>query len=156
VIWVTFLVTSTFMLHRRLTDNQLLWKEMVDRLGYKNRYTNIGLGNPKCKIKWPQTHFQDVSLHDSLVFSASGREDFAVISEDPFHPRLRTPHCYHVKWEHPQPYLLWDVPLSRTTARRGLYIPPGLTLKNSTWCSHCVYVFCTDLRTNRNFCLIKH
>jgi hypothetical protein len=35
-------------------------------------------------------------------------------------------------------------------------IPPGLTLKNSTWCPHCVYVFCTDLRTNSNFCLIKH
>jgi hypothetical protein len=37
-----------------------------------------------------------------------------------------------------------------------LYVPPGLTLKNSTWCPHCVYVFCTDLRTNSNFCLIKH
>jgi hypothetical protein len=36
------------------------------------------------------------------------------------------------------------------------YVPPGLTLKNSTWCSHCVYVFCVDLRTNSNFCLIKH
>jgi hypothetical protein len=23
--------------------------------------------------------------------------------------------------------------------------------KNSTWCLHCVYVFCTDLRTNSNF-----
>jgi hypothetical protein len=32
----------------------------------------------------------------------------------------------------------------------------GLTLKNSTWCPHCVYVFCTDLRTNSNFCLITH
>jgi hypothetical protein len=31
-----------------------------------------------------------------------------------------------------------------------------LTLKNSTWCPHCVYVFCTDLRTNSNFCLIHH
>jgi hypothetical protein len=31
-----------------------------------------------------------------------------------------------------------------------------LRLKNSTWCPHCVYVFCTDLRTNSNFCLIKH
>jgi hypothetical protein len=30
-----------------------------------------------------------------------------------------------------------------------------LTLKNSTWCPHCVYVFCTDLRTNSNFWLIK-
>jgi hypothetical protein len=29
-------------------------------------------------------------------------------------------------------------------------------IKNSTWCSHCVYVFCTDLRTNSNFCLKKH
>jgi hypothetical protein len=28
--------------------------------------------------------------------------------------------------------------------------------KNFTWCPHCVYVFCTDLRTNSNFCLIKH
>jgi hypothetical protein len=28
-------------------------------------------------------------------------------------------------------------------------------LKNSTWCPHCVYVFCTDLRTNSNFCLIN-
>jgi hypothetical protein len=29
-------------------------------------------------------------------------------------------------------------------------------IKNFTWCPHCVYVFCTDLRTNSNFCLIKH
>jgi hypothetical protein len=36
------------------------------------------------------------------------------------------------------------------------YVPPVLTLKNSTWCPHCVYVFCTDLRTNSNFWLIKH
>jgi hypothetical protein len=35
-------------------------------------------------------------------------------------------------------------------------MPPGLTLKNSTWRPHCVYVFCIDLRTNSNFCLIKH
>jgi hypothetical protein len=28
--------------------------------------------------------------------------------------------------------------------------------KISTWCPHCVYVFCTDLRTNSNFYLIKH
>jgi hypothetical protein len=35
-------------------------------------------------------------------------------------------------------------------------LPPGLTLINSTWCSHCVYVLCTDLRTNCDFCLIQH
>jgi hypothetical protein len=35
----------------------------------------------------------------------------------------------------------------------GNYIRPGLTLKNSTWCPHCVYVFCTDLRTNSDFCV---
>jgi hypothetical protein len=29
-------------------------------------------------------------------------------------------------------------------------------LKNSTWCPHTVYVFCTDLRTNRNSCLMEH
>ena len=33
-------------------------------------------------------------------------------------------------------------------ARRLLYVRPGLTIRNSTWCPHCVYVFCTDLRTN--------
>jgi len=40
-------------------------------------------------------------------------------------------------------------------ALRLLYLPPGLTLKNSTLCSHCVYVFffCTDLTTNSDFSL---
>ena len=33
-------------------------------------------------------------------------------------------------------------------------MPPGLTFNNSTWCSHCVCVFCTDLRTNCNFYII--
>jgi len=41
-------------------------------------------------------------------------------------------------------------------ATRMLYIPPGLSLKNSTRCSHCVYVFCTDLTTNSDFCLTQH
>jgi len=32
----------------------------------------------------------------------------------------------------------------------SLYVPPGLTLKNSTFCPHsCIYVFCMDLRTNK-------
>jgi hypothetical protein len=35
-------------------------------------------------------------------------------------------------------------------------LPRGLTLKNSAWCPHCVYVFCSDLRTSSDFCLIKH
>jgi len=29
----------------------------------------------------------------------------------------------------------------------------SLTFKNSTWCSHCVYVFCTNVTTNIDFCL---
>jgi len=29
-------------------------------------------------------------------------------------------------------------------------------LYNSTWCWHCFYMICTDLRTNSNFCLIQH
>jgi hypothetical protein len=33
-----------------------------------------------------------------------------------------------------------------------LYVPPGLTLKNSNCCSHCIYVFCTALRKNGDFC----
>jgi hypothetical protein len=31
-----------------------------------------------------------------------------------------------------------------------------VNIKNSTWCPHCVYVFCTDLRANSNICLLKH
>jgi hypothetical protein len=38
----------------------------------------------------------------------------------------------------------------------GYFMLPVLTLKNSTWCPHCVYVFCTGLRTNSSVCLIKH
>ena len=32
-------------------------------------------------------------------------------------------------------------------------IPPGLTYKNSTWCSHCVYVFCGELERATKFAL---
>ena len=37
------------------------------------------------------------------------------------------------------------------------YVPPGLTLKNST-CAHNAFtnVFCTDFRTGSNFCLMQH
>jgi hypothetical protein len=35
----------------------------------------------------------------------------------------------------------------------NLLKPSGLTLTNSTWCSHCIYVFCTDFRTNSKFAL---
>jgi hypothetical protein len=42
------------------------------------------------------------------------------------------------------------------TASRLLYVPPGVTLKNSTTCSHYVYVFCTDLRRNSDFCPTQH
>jgi len=38
-----------------------------------------------------------------------------------------------------------------------LYLPPGLTLRNSTLCSHCVhfilFIFFTDLTTNSDFSL---
>jgi len=44
----------------------------------------------------------------------------------------------------------------RTSERRNinpvrptaLYVPPGLTLKNCTFCPHNVFVFCVDLKTN--------
>ena len=39
---------------------------------------------------------------------------------------------------------------------RLLHVPLGITLKNSTWFSHCVCVFCTDLRTNSDSCLTQH
>jgi len=35
-----------------------------------------------------------------------------------------------------------------------LYVSPGLMSKNSTWWSHCLCVFCMDLRTNSNLFLI--
>jgi hypothetical protein len=39
----------------------------------------------------------------------------------------------------------------------NLLEPSGnYTYDQVTWCPHCVYVFCTDLRTNSNLCLIKH
>jgi len=41
-------------------------------------------------------------------------------------------------------------------ASRLLYVPPGLTLKNSTWFSYYVYVFCMDLRTDSDFCRTQH
>jgi hypothetical protein len=50
--------------------------------------------------------------------------------------------------------LLQETNRSRGQSQKifGLFV-----LRNiSTWCPHCVYVFCTDLRTNSNFCLIKH
>ena len=36
-----------------------------------------------------------------------------------------------------------------------LYVPPGLTFKNSKFCSHFMYVFCMDLRTNRDLCHLQ-
>jgi len=32
-----------------------------------------------------------------------------------------------------------------------LYVPPGLTFQNSTWCSHRIYVLCMELGTNGKF-----
>ena len=40
--------------------------------------------------------------------------------------------------------------------RGNFYVPPGLILKNSTWCSHCVYVSCTDITADSDFCLTQH
>jgi len=37
-----------------------------------------------------------------------------------------------------------------------LYVPPGLIFRNSTRCSHCVYGFCTGLRTNSYFCVVQY
>jgi len=35
-------------------------------------------------------------------------------------------------------------------------LAPGfLTLKNSTWWSHCIHMFCRDLRTNTDFCITQ-
>jgi len=39
-------------------------------------------------------------------------------------------------------------------AYRLLYVPPGLTLKNSARWLLCIYVFCVALRRNSNLCLI--
>jgi len=30
--------------------------------------------------------------------------------------------------------------------------PTGLTLKNYTFCPHCIYLFCIYLRINNDFC----
>jgi len=54
--------------------------------------SSVGTVNPKYDIKRLGTYLQEVSLHDNLVFSASGYEVFAVTREDPFCPRLTTPH----------------------------------------------------------------
>ena len=35
-------------------------------------------------------------------------------------------------------------------------VPPCLKFKNSLCWLRCIYVFCTDLRTNSKFCLIQH
>jgi len=37
-----------------------------------------------------------------------------------------------------------------------LYVPPGLTFKNSKFCLHYVYVYCMDLRTNSDLCHLQH
>ena len=34
--------------------------------------------------------------------------------------------------------------------------PTGLTLKNDTFCPHCIYVFCIYLRTNSDLCYLQH
>jgi len=34
-------------------------------------------------------------------------------------------------------------------------MPPGLGFQSSTWCSHCVYMLCMDLRTNSDFCHVQ-
>jgi len=36
------------------------------------------------------------------------------------------------------------------------YIPTGFTLKNSTYCPRCIYLFCMDLRANSDFYLVQH
>jgi hypothetical protein len=37
-----------------------------------------------------------------------------------------------------------------------LHIPPGVTFNNSTFCPHCIYVFCVGLRTNSHYFPIQH
>ena len=86
VIRITLFTISTFILHRQFTNNKLLCKEMLIYI------TSIGTVNPKCSIKWLRPHLQNVSLHNNLVSSASVYEAFAVTHEDPFYPRLTTPH----------------------------------------------------------------
>jgi hypothetical protein len=44
----------------------------------------------------------------------------------------------------------WSVVFKPFKAQWLLHVPLGLTLKNFSWCSHCIYIFCIDLRTNRN------
>jgi hypothetical protein len=38
----------------------------------------------------------------------------------------------------------------------GYFSTTGFKIQISTWCSHCVYMFGMDLRTNRNFWLVQH
>ena len=38
----------------------------------------------------------------------------------------------------------------------SLYVPPGLTFSNTTFCPHCICVFCVDLRTNSDYFPIQH
>ena len=43
------------------------------------------------------------------------------------------------------------------TVQWSLYVPPGLTFTNSTFCPHsCIYVFCVDPRTNSDLCHLQH
>jgi len=37
-----------------------------------------------------------------------------------------------------------------------LYVPPGFTLTNPTFCPHSVLMFCMDLRTNSDYLPMKH
>jgi hypothetical protein len=41
-------------------------------------------------------------------------------------------------------------------AQWSLYIPPGLKFNSSALCSHSVYDFCVDLRTNSDYFPIQH
>ena len=38
----------------------------------------------------------------------------------------------------------------------GYYMYQQFNMQNSTFCPHCIYVFCVDLRTNSDYFLIQH
>ena len=55
-----------------------------------------------------------------------------------------TLHCYHQNI------------INLFTAAYLLYVPPGLTFANSTFCPHSVCVLFMDLRTNREYFPVLH
>jgi len=71
----------------------------------------------------------------------------------------------------PSGHYMYRTVVTIYTAQWSLYTPPSghymyrtmvtirttsLTLNNSTFCPHCIYVFCVDLRTKSHYFPIQH